>query len=314
VRRCVLAGLAVLLTLSGSAEASPTAPRALPLRAAPLAVVAGHGSVWVLAERGDLAIVLKIAPRTGTALGTVKIGPPGPDIGAMTMGGGRIWAAAGDQLVAVDPARPAAVRRTRLPGLANAISYGFGSVWVTTIGQSRHLLIRLDSRTLTIRARIRLTARTVITGEGSGPTAVVAGLGSVWVAGFAALLRVDPATSRVASLLFPTSPSATGLAVARDRLWVLGGTTVAALDRRGRRIEQLRLPVAGGNVAVTHRRLWIIDNCGCRRGTLLEVSLLTRRVIRRRPTGETPIAVSATSTTVWVANFAGGTLSRFRTS
>src|SRR6266511_3874997 len=31
--------------------------------------------------------------------------------------------------------------RTRLPGLASAISYGFGSVWVTTIGQSRPLLI-----------------------------------------------------------------------------------------------------------------------------------------------------------------------------
>jgi outer membrane protein assembly factor BamB len=284
------------------------------LRAAPLAVVAGHGSVWVLAERGDLAVVLKIAPRTGTALGTVKVGPQGPDIGAMTMGGGLIWAAAGDQLVAVDPARAAVMRRTRLPGLANAISYGFGSVWVTTIGQSRHLLIRLDPRTLTIRARIRLTARTVITGEGSGPTAVAAGLGSVWVAGFAALLRIDPATNRVASLLFPTSPSATGLAVARDRLWVLGGTTVAALDRRGRRIEQLRLPVAGGNLAVTQRRLWIIDNRGCRRGTLLEVNLSTRRVIRRRPTGETPIAISATSTTVWVANFAGGTLSLFPTS
>jgi len=57
---------------------------------------------------------------------------------------------------------------------------------------------------------------------------------------------------------------------------VLGGTTVAALDRHGRRIEQLRLPVAGGNMAVTHRRLWIIDNCGCRRGTLLEVNLSTR--------------------------------------
>ena len=142
----MLAGLAALLTLSGSAEASPNAPRALPLRAAPLAVVASHGSVWVLAERGDHAIVLKLAPRTGTALGTVKVGPQGPDIGAMTMGGGRIWAAAGNQLVAVDPSRPAAVRRTTLPGLANAIGYGFGSVWVTTIGQSHNLLIRTRAR------------------------------------------------------------------------------------------------------------------------------------------------------------------------
>jgi len=29
---------------------------------------------------------------------------------------------------------------------------------------------------------------------------------------------------------------------------VLGGTTVAALDRSGRRVEQLRLPVGDGNM------------------------------------------------------------------
>jgi DNA-binding beta-propeller fold protein YncE len=314
-------GVVALLMLVGSMAASSVAAdrlaprvRRLPLHAAPLAVTIGSGSLWVLAERGDAAVVLRLDPASGTTLAVIKVGRPGPDMGAISFGGGRIWAAAGEELVGIDPARHSSVIRHRLPGVASAISYGFGSVWVTTLGQSRHLLVRLDSRTLAIRARIWLTSRTGETGETAGPSAVAAGLGSVWVAGFAALLRIDPKTDRIASYLFPTSPSSTDVAVARHRLWVLGGTAVAALDRHGHRSEMWRLPTAGGRIAVADNRLWVIDNCGCRHGTLLEIDPSTRRVLRRFTTGETPIAVAATPAVAWVATFADGTVASYTRS
>jgi sugar lactone lactonase YvrE len=307
-----------MLALAGSTGPSPAAAghralqaRRLPLHAAPLAVTIVRGNPWVLAERGDAAVVIRPDPLSGAALALINVGRPGPDMGAISFGGGRVWAAAGEQLVSIDPARPASVLRRRLPGVANAISYGFGSVWVTTIGQRRHLLVRLDSRTLAVRARIWLTARTGETGEASGPSSVAAGLGSVWVAGFAALLRIDPKTDRIASYLFPTSPSATNLAVAQGRLWVLGGTTAAAIDRHGHRSKVIRLPTAGGGIAVADNRLWIIDNCGCRQGTLLEINARTRRTARRFATGTTPIDVAATPAIAWVTTFADGMLSSF---
>jgi hypothetical protein len=316
-----IALVVAMLVLAGSMAGSSVAAghrvppvRRLALGAAPLAVTTGHGSVWVLAEQRNVAVVFRLDPVSGVTHAVVEIGHQGPDMGAITAGGGRIWAAAGEELVGIDPARPSSVLRVRLPGLANAISYGFGSVWVTTLGQSRHLLVRLDARTLAIRARLWLTSRTGMTGESSGPSAVAAGLGSVWVAGFAALLRIDPKTDRIASNLFPTSPSATDLTVARNRLWVIGGTTVAALDRHGHRRELLRLPTAGGAIAVASSRLWVIDNCGCRRGTLIEIDPFTRRVVRRFATGETPIAIAATPTTAWVATFGDGTVSSYTAS
>ena len=107
---------------------------------------------------------------------------------------------------------------------------------------------QLDSRTLTIRARIRLTARTVTTGEGSGrlrswPASAQSG-SQAWQHCCASTRRRtgSPRSSSRRLLRRPALPSR---AIACG---VLGGTTVAALDRSGRRVEQLRLPVGDGNM------------------------------------------------------------------
>ena len=122
--------MVALLVLAGSMAAAsvaadrlPPAPRRLPLHAAPLAVTTGAGSVWVLAERGDAAVVLRLDPVSRATLAVIKLGRPGPDMGAISFGGGRVWAAAGEELVGIDPARPSSLLRRRLPGVANGISY-----------------------------------------------------------------------------------------------------------------------------------------------------------------------------------------------
>lgn len=280
------------------------------LGAAPLALTLGAGSLWVLAESNAGAVVLRLDRHTGARLAVFPVGAPGPDIGAISYAQGHVWAVAGMNLLRIDPGRPAAVARTRLPGLASGVAIGAGAVWATTIGQEHDLVVRLNPRSLAITARIDLP-----TGSSSivTPTPGVIAFASVWVADGDSLLGIDPLTDRV-SAQRPLAPPPTDLAYAGGRIWALAGLTVTAFDRRGKITASIALPVASARLAINGNRLWVTDNCGCRRGTVMEVDLQSRQVIARRATGETPVAILADRGTVWIANFGSSTLSRFLTS
>jgi hypothetical protein len=121
-------------------------------------------------------------------------------------------------------------------GQVSAITSGFGSVWVAAYGVSggegidRDAILRLDPATDQITDTVPV--QTVPTWE-TGGGGLVAGFGSVWVAGWARvdghdqglLLRIDPETLSVAAeIRLPAFDGATDVATNDTAVWVVGRT------------------------------------------------------------------------------------------
>src|SRR5579862_8009946 len=272
------------------------------LHAAPVALALGSGSLWVLAENDSGAVVLRLDPGTGARRARVRVGAAGPDLGAIAVGQGRVWAVAGQTLLRLDPSRPLPVARAALPGVASAVAVGPNGVWVVTIGD-RDLLVRLNPQSLAVQARITIPAEA---SSIEGPTPIALAFGSVWLGDGDTLLRVDPVRNRLSGSS-SAAPGTTDLTFARGRLWALADSTVRLLDGRGRISGQLALPVAGSRFALGGDRLWATDNCACPHGTVFELDLETGRVVATQRTGETPVGVAADRGAAWVASFDDGT-------
>jgi DNA-binding beta-propeller fold protein YncE len=296
--------------LAGGAFGSRTAEtgqvRTVKLGAAPVALARGSGSLWVLAENDSGAVVLRLDPTTGARRALVRVGSAGPDVGAIAVSQGRVWAVAGSTLLRLDPSRPGALARATLPGVASAVAAGPSGVWVVTIG-SQDLLVHLNPRSLAVLAQIVIP---VEANSIEGPTPLALAFGSVWLADGESLLRIDPVHNRLSGS-FPAVVETTDMTFARGRLWTLVGGAIRLLDGRGRLSGRLGLPFAGGRFAIGGDRLWATDNCGCPHGTLAELDLETGRVVETRRTGETPVALVADQKWAWVASFGDGTVARY---
>jgi YVTN family beta-propeller protein len=236
----------------GLQSGRPVAP--IPVAAAPSAITAADGSLWV--ANLDEATVSRVDPRRGAVVQTLDVGE-GPD--AVAAGAGFVWVSNGldGTVTKIDPgvdravdtvdvgnepagiaAAPGAVwvasssdgsvtridTRTDRPwpavavaGSADGIALGFGSVWVTS--EADQSVTRLDARTGAVVQRIP---------AGGGASAVAAGLGSVWVANALddTLTRIDPATGSVRAVI-PVGDGPDGMAIADSAVWVsnqLSGT------------------------------------------------------------------------------------------
>jgi hypothetical protein len=272
------------------------------LTAPPVAVAIAPGGVWVVVETQPRnAELWQLDAKTGRRLRSFVIGPAGPDIGAVTPTPSGVWAGAGDHVIYVNPSQPGRVRRARVSGTVSGLAVGFGSVWATTIGLRRNLVLKLSLVALSIRARI----------ETGGADGVAAALGSVWAVGGQSLARVSPRTDRVINVR-PVAGGTTGLATSAHRLWLLGGRTVFAIDGAGHLRRRLTLPFGAARIAISNELLWAIDNCGCAIGHLTEMNLRTGQRLGTWAVGTTPVAVAAENDQVWVATFGNSTLSRIR--
>jgi DNA-binding beta-propeller fold protein YncE len=301
LRTAALALLSLGLVGAGASAAVPV-EKTLRLGAPPVALVVARGAVWVVVEtKPGAARLWKLDARTGKRLSSTVIGPAGPDIGAATSTSTAVWAAAGDHIVRIDLARAGGERRAQLPGTVSGVAVGAGSVWVTTIGAQRNLLVRLDPKTLAVLARIPTT----------GGDAVAVALGSVWVAGGGALERLSANGDRLTAVL-PAIAGVSDLAAAPDRLWLLDGRIAVAVDRTGQARRRIMLPFAAARLTVSANRIWTIDRCGCALGALAETDLRTGHVVASWAVGFTPVAVAAAGNQVWVASFGNSTLLRVR--
>jgi len=297
----------------GDASAVATAMKAgrfvvsrFPLHAGPVAVATAGGSVWVVVETRRRGTELwKLDRNSGKRLARFTIGRSGPDFGAIAVGEGVVWAAAGDHLIGVDMSGLCTVRRTSVPGQAATVTSGFGSVWVATIGQQRNLISRLNSATLAVQSRIRIADQ---------PIALHAGMGSVWLATNTSLSSIKPANDRIVpAAVLPEEPQ--GLAFSAAHLWLLQRLElVTKIDRGGRGGAQVRLPFSPGSAAVSAARIWVTDNCACMKGTLALIDLQTRRLVGEQRIGETPVGVAADPVEAWVITFGDATLTRVRLS
>ena len=276
------------------------------LAAAPVAVTLAGGSVWVVEETSGMrAVLVRLDATTGKRLTAFTIGRTGPDFGAAAASGHFVWAAAGDHVIRVDTTRPGVVRRTALPGEAAAVTIGFGSAWVATIGQQHDAITRLDASTLAMQARVPLTIQ---------PVALGAGLGSVWVASTGGLWKIDPTSNRLISAPVPVAVPVR-LAVSGNRVWLIEQDRfIIAVDRAGRVRARIALPFAPGAVAATPGRIWVTDDCGCRAGTLALVDARTHRLLGERKIGETPVDVAAGRDGAWIATFGDSSVSHINTT
>jgi streptogramin lyase len=198
-------------------------------------VAAGAGAVWV-AEDG--VGVTQLDPRTGQVLRRIRL-PDGGPLTHLAVGDGAVMAVEfGAPAVRLDPRSGRIV--ARLPvGPATNVVIGHGSAWFLRVDGT---VVRVDLRTNKVVARIPALRdyppppRVLSTGD--GPKVIAASADAVWVADHkGAILRIDPATNRVAGKLqvFPGSP-VLSLGEGEGALW--------ATTRNGQKAELTRIDPA----------------------------------------------------------------------
>jgi YVTN family beta-propeller protein len=145
---------------------------------------------------------------------------------------------------------------------------------------------------------------------GRGPTAVIAGGGSVWVANSldGTVTRIDRERNEVVTISVGGAPAS--LAFGAGSLWVADGDTrsVTQIDPGANRIVQ---PIEVGNapraVAAAKGALWVASGAdGAVRRIDLDRGLVTRSI----PVGANPTAIAAGAGAIWVASEEAGTVTR----
>lgn len=182
-----------------------------------------------------------------------------------------------------------------LPGQAEAVAYGAGSLWVSSPaarrGEGKDLVVRYDTHTAGVADRIRVgatpifmafgfgklwvsnydgdsvsvitpgqhTAKTIPLGD--GPLGIASGEGAVWVVlyGERQLLRLDPLTGKVVARI-TVGDGPLSVAAAEGSVWVTNreDATVSQVDpqrNRVRRTIDVQMPPYG--VAASGGRAWV---------------------------------------------------------
>jgi YVTN family beta-propeller protein len=252
--------VAVLDTASGDVRGAVEAP------AAPTAMAAGLGYVWMVSAESSAVVV--IDPSTNTVRDTIPV-ESAP--GGVAIGGGWVWVtnsltgtvsqispqtldvvqnipvgngptgiATGDAYVWVANTNDHTVTKLRAtdgkelgtfaagpdPG---AVAFGEGAVWVAS--KLAAVLVKLSPTSGEILDRIPV---------GDGPAGVAVGAGSVWVANSLSgtVSRIDPRTGDVRGT-FDIGSSADAVAVAHGDVWVASGLPgeVSRIDPSGGPLE-----------------------------------------------------------------------------
>jgi streptogramin lyase len=328
------------------------APAAQPARSSRISVVFGLVGIGAL----GLAAAALLLPR-------ILAGPvvPGPNSVGHVANGGRefdlavgvgqqpsglaageraIWVVnfADQTLSRIDPATGRVSANPAIPGSPSAVTYGAGSVWVTThfglaagdVGS----VVRFDSRPVKgptipvgngveaiaygegwiwVADRIADVVRKIDPGTdrlmpeavpvGRAPGAIAVGAGSVWVTSTLddTLWRIDPATSSVDETIALRGP-ASAIAVTSAAVWVTSETDdwVARIDPA----TNLRVSSVDGldgprGIAVTDDAVWVAVG---REGRLVRIDPTTNEVAQGYDVAGLPDAVVVDDTGgVWVS-------------
>jgi streptogramin lyase len=116
----------------------------IPVAATPRFTTVGAGSVWVLSQSDGS--VARINPQTNKVTAVIAAQVPGAG-GEICYGGGFIWVTMnGTPVTRIDPVRNKVVDQYGNYKQADAIRYGFGSIWVSDHGKGD--LWRIDAAKL----------------------------------------------------------------------------------------------------------------------------------------------------------------------
>ena len=190
-------------------------------------LAAGVGSLWVITDaKGTIA---RIDPVADTVVALVYTAPGATSIG---FGEGGLWvASARENLVTrVNPYTNVVVETIAVANGPSDIAIGEGAVWTWNRGDGS--VTRMDPKANAIVTTIKLGAMV------GAEARIVAGEGSVWVAGPGApLTRIDPRTNQVAQMF--TGAGGSSIAIAHGSIWITASPAVVwRLDPR--RIEATR--------------------------------------------------------------------------
>jgi hypothetical protein len=189
-----------------------------------------------------------------------------------------------DLLVRVDPATDRVVARIPVGANAATVAVGEGAVWVLRADPRRTDLVRVDPASNRVAGTRRLRP------AGDGPTGLVAELvvagGAVWVVGPQGLVRVDPGSGRVRTVLAEARYAPLGgLAAAGDSVWVVSAADVLRVRRsdgallgRVRFGDRAVFPIDG--LAAGAGSLWVFGN-----GQAVRIDPGTGRAVAAVPIG-----------------------------
>ena len=163
-------------------------------------------AVWVTSP--DAKSLIRVDPETNAVVATV----PACDVKGygLTEEDGAIWAACylDGQVLRIDPAANRVVARIALAYGVHSVASGAGSVWVNN--HETGMLSRIDGTTNRVVARVRI-----------GPNPAIAFVdGALWASGDSAVLKIDPATNRIAGRLPVGAGEYYSLAYASGSFWL----------------------------------------------------------------------------------------------
>src|SRR6266511_2182567 len=320
----VLAGVALPLGLlyglgSSSHPAtspSPPSPPVRPVLAAQTHVSSGavdvavsDGAVWV----PGFGAVSRLDPATDRVVGRVRT-PGTGDYSSIAVGEGSVWVTAGrGGVYRIDPAINRVVATVHVGGFVQGSAVGAGRVWVTRPTEGPGDLIRIDPQTNEFAGpAIKVCP---------GPIDVTYGRGAVWVENTSppSVMRVDPTTGHVS-----TVPVVGAVAVGYGSLWAASDDSLTRFDpETGRIVATVPVPRAQG-IAIGAGELLVLASPRSSSPTLFypikhttalwEVDPDTNRIVGKgsRLDALQPIAIAANSESVWIADYDGGTITRFR--
>jgi DNA-binding SARP family transcriptional activator len=256
--------------------------------------------------RGEVPVppdsVSVIDPERARVVGHVLVGRRPV---AVEGGHGSVWVANADDgtVSRIDPDCREVIRTIGVGAPAIDLSVGPGAVWVAN--GSEGTVSRIDPTVDAVVETIDLRGSSELVWN---PTyALDAGSEAVWIAaGPHHVVRIDPATNEPVAVI-DVGQVPVGVAFGEEALWV------ATMAERALRVEPhtnaatAEVPI-GYPVAVTvgHKAVWVSDW----RGQVWRINSETAAVTQTTPVGRGLMGLCATTTAVWAAVNADGTVVR----
>lgn len=237
----------------------------------------GFGALWVgSADNGE-----SVARENLVTSKSVSIPAASDEDSGIGIAPDAVWMSDfGDGIVRrIDPATDRVTLSVKnLPG-ASLFAFSGGDVWVALHhGQA---VVELDGKTGRVVERLPVPSP----GKGvvaSGPSEVALGFGSVWtqVPNIAAVVRLNPATSKVAAVIRDGANCCGDVAVAGGSVWATSGGSIDRIDPRTNKVTaRIHVGSADGlnaGIAVLDGKLWAAPG-----NSIVEIDPVTARVSSR---------------------------------
>jgi YVTN family beta-propeller protein len=216
----------------------------------PTGLAVGSGAVWV--AHGVSGSISRIDPSFDVVkhLPVTHAFEGGGLAGTVASGGGKVWTAWGNSVIArLDPSTGRVLGTSFAGRSPSAIAYGADAFWVTNAGDNTL------SRFSAITGRPSRAAIPV----GAGPQGVAVGGGAVWVAASAdnTVTRIDIGSGSAATISVGARPE--GVAYGDDAVWVANADdgTVTRIDPATDSVRTIKVGGAPAGIAVGAGGVWI---------------------------------------------------------